>query len=40
MLVFFTFMPIGMLLGAAGGAVGFAMLGSRKPDGDPPTATD
>ena len=36
MLVFFTFMPIGALAGAGLGAVGFAMLGSRKPNSDPP----
>lgn len=30
MLVFFTFMPIGMMLGGIGGAVGLGLLSSRK----------
>jgi hypothetical protein len=39
MLVFFTFMPIGAILGATGGAVGLALLAGRgrgsRPPGDP-----
>jgi hypothetical protein len=30
MLVFFTFMPIGALLGALGGAIGLGVIGARN----------
>jgi hypothetical protein len=30
MLVFFTFMPIGMMLGGIGGAIGVGLLAGRK----------
>ena len=31
MLVFFTFMPIGLVIGAIAGAVGFGVMASRTP---------
>jgi hypothetical protein len=34
MLVFFTFMPIGAMLGALGGAIALGMVGARAP-GEP-----
>ena len=38
MLVFFTFMPIGMIIGGLGGAIGLGMLASRDRAVSPPEA--
>jgi len=36
MLVFFTFMPLGAMVGGLGGAVGLALLAAKKPPAPPP----
>jgi hypothetical protein len=36
MLVFFTFMPLGAIIGGLGGAVGLGLLGMKKPSASDP----
>jgi len=38
MLIFFTFMPIGAIVGGIAGAVGLALVASRDEEQAPPTA--
>ena len=36
MLVFFTFMPLGAMIGGLGGAIGLGLLAAKEPKGLPP----